>query len=167
MRLSQSEVARRLGISRRRVNELVMGHRAMSPDTAIRCALAFGLPASTWLAMQSDWDCWHTWQSLRQALQTPEGRAEVALPESLVEPVRAAGQAAAEPRRAPSPAAPTSPAAAPATGANGHTEGEASGADDRLDAAHPAAQRSTTRTGAPLTPAHALGAVRPVQRDPA
>jgi len=37
--LSQSETARQLGISRRRVNELVQGQRAMSPDTAIRCAL--------------------------------------------------------------------------------------------------------------------------------
>ena len=36
--ISQTRAARLLGVSRRRVNELVMGHRAMSPDTALRCA---------------------------------------------------------------------------------------------------------------------------------
>ena len=63
--LTQTEAARRLGVSRRRVNELVHGKRAMSPDTAIRCAEAFGLPATLWLSMQADWDAWRTWKTLR------------------------------------------------------------------------------------------------------
>ena len=70
--LNQSEAARRLGVSRRRLHELVHGKRAMSPDTAIRCAQAFGLPATDWLAMQSAWDAWTTWQHLRHA---PAGAA--------------------------------------------------------------------------------------------
>jgi addiction module HigA family antidote len=65
--MTQTEAARRLGVSRRRVNELVLGRRSMSPDTAIRCALTFGLPATDWLAMQSEWDSFQTWKSLRQA----------------------------------------------------------------------------------------------------
>ena len=68
MAISQSEAARRLGISRRRVNEIVMGHRAMSPDTAIRCALAFGLAADEWLALQARWDSYHAWKQLRRTL---------------------------------------------------------------------------------------------------
>jgi len=67
--LTQTEAARRLGISRRRINELVMGHRAMSPDTAIRCALAFGLPTATWLALQADFDSYHAWQGLKRAMR--------------------------------------------------------------------------------------------------
>ena len=63
--MSQSDAARKLGISRRRVHELVHGKRAMSPDSAIRCAQAFGLPAAAWLAMQADWDAWQTWHQLR------------------------------------------------------------------------------------------------------
>jgi antitoxin HigA-1 len=63
--LSQSEAARRLGVSRRRLHELVHAKRGMSPDTAIRCAQAFGLPANDWLAMQSAWDAWAAWQHLR------------------------------------------------------------------------------------------------------
>mmetsp|Transcript_32980 Transcript_32980/g.77371 ORF Transcript_32980/g.77371 Transcript_32980/m.77371 type:complete len:111 (+) Transcript_32980:1101-1433(+) len=65
--LTQAETARRLGISRRRVNELVQGQRAMSPDTAIRCAFAFGLPVTQWLAMQAAWDSFHAWKALRGA----------------------------------------------------------------------------------------------------
>lgn len=65
--ISQSEAARRLGMSRRRVHELVQGQRGMSPDTAIRCALAFGLPVTRWLGLQADWDSYHAWQALRRA----------------------------------------------------------------------------------------------------
>ncbi len=39
MGISQQTLARELGISRRRVNELIRGHRAITPDTAIRLAV--------------------------------------------------------------------------------------------------------------------------------
>lgn len=67
--LTQGEAAARLGVSRRRVNELLSGRRGMSPDTAIRCALAFGLPATYWLALQAAWDSFHAWKALRVALR--------------------------------------------------------------------------------------------------
>jgi addiction module HigA family antidote len=71
--LSQSEAARRLGISRRRMHEIVQGQRAMTPDTAIRCALAFGVPASHLLHLPAGWDSFHVWQdicrSIRQEMQ--------------------------------------------------------------------------------------------------
>ncbi len=63
--ITQTEAAKRLGVSRRRVNELVQGHRAMTPDTAIRCAQAFGLPAADWLQMQAAWDSHAAWKALR------------------------------------------------------------------------------------------------------
>jgi addiction module HigA family antidote len=65
--MTQTEAARRLGVSRRRINELVQGRRAMSADTAIRCALAFGLPATDWLAMQADWDSYLAWKVMARA----------------------------------------------------------------------------------------------------
>jgi len=64
--MTQTEAARRLGISRRRLNELIQGHRSMTPDTAIRCAMAFGLPVSQWLVLQADWDAYQTWKTLRR-----------------------------------------------------------------------------------------------------
>ncbi|HNK18540.1 MAG TPA: HigA family addiction module antitoxin [Piscinibacter sp.] len=65
--MTQTEAARRLGVSRRRINELVQAKRAMSPDTAIRCALAFGLPAGEWLALPAEWDGFQAWKALRRA----------------------------------------------------------------------------------------------------
>ena len=56
--LSQDALARELGTSRRRVNELVRGRRGITPDTAMRLAQCFGLDASFWLHMQAAWDAY-------------------------------------------------------------------------------------------------------------
>jgi antitoxin HigA-1 len=64
--LTQGEAARRLGISRRRVNELVGAQRQLTPDTAIRCAMAFGWPVAEALALQAAWDSFHAWQAVRR-----------------------------------------------------------------------------------------------------
>ena len=63
--LNQSEAARLLGMSRRRLHELVHGQRAMSPDTAIRCARVFRVDAGFWLAQQAAWDSFHAWKRQR------------------------------------------------------------------------------------------------------
>lgn len=67
--MTQTEAARHLGISRRRLNELIQGHRGMSPDTAIRCAIAFGVPVAQWLALQSDWDSYQAWKTVRRQVR--------------------------------------------------------------------------------------------------
>lgn len=54
--LTQTELAGALGISRRRVNELVNGRRAITPDTAVRLALFFGNDAAFWMHLQVAWD---------------------------------------------------------------------------------------------------------------
>lgn len=54
--ISQTELAAALGISRRRVNELVNGRRAITPDTAVRLAMYFGNDASFWMHLQVAWD---------------------------------------------------------------------------------------------------------------
>lgn len=63
--LSQSQAARLLGLSRRRLHEVVHGQRAMTPDTAVRCAIVFRTDAMFWLALQAAWDSFHAWKSLR------------------------------------------------------------------------------------------------------
>ena len=65
MGLSQCEAAQLLGVSRRRLNEIVVGRRSLSADTALRCALAFGLDASFWMALQARWDSFHAWKAWR------------------------------------------------------------------------------------------------------
>ena len=66
--LSQTEAARLLGVSRRRLHELVQGQRDMTPDTAIRCALVFRSDTNFWLALQAAWDSFHAWKQLRSQL---------------------------------------------------------------------------------------------------
>jgi addiction module HigA family antidote len=54
--ISQTELAAALGISRRRVNELINGRRAITPDTAVRLAMYFGNDAAFWMHLQVAWD---------------------------------------------------------------------------------------------------------------
>ena len=54
--ISQTELAQALGVSRRRVNELINGRRAITPDTAVRLALFFGNEAAFWMHLQVAWD---------------------------------------------------------------------------------------------------------------
>jgi addiction module HigA family antidote len=54
--ITQQALATALGISRRRVNELIRGHRGVTADTAVRLARYFGNEASMWMQLQSDWD---------------------------------------------------------------------------------------------------------------
>ncbi len=54
--ITQDALAQALGISRRRINELVCGKRSITPDTAVRLALHFGSDAAFWLELQFAWD---------------------------------------------------------------------------------------------------------------
>jgi len=64
--ISQSTFAIRLGVSFPRLNEIIRGKRAVTPDTALRLARVLGMPADFWLGLQTDWDLWHAMRS-RQA----------------------------------------------------------------------------------------------------
>lgn len=59
LRLTQSALAIRLGISFPRLNEIVRGKRGVTPDTALRLARVVGMSADFWLGLQQDWDLWH------------------------------------------------------------------------------------------------------------
>lgn len=78
--LSQTDAARALGVSRRRLHEIVQGRRGMTPDTAIRCAMAFGTDAAFWLSLQAAWDNFHTWKSFRAKSTLHALRGFCALP---------------------------------------------------------------------------------------
>jgi len=54
--LSQSALADALGVSRRRINEIVRGRRAITLDTALRLGHYFGTGPEFWLSLQSLWD---------------------------------------------------------------------------------------------------------------
>lgn len=63
--LSQSELANRLGVSRRAVNDLVHERRAVNPDLAHRLARVFATTPEFWLRLQEAVDVWETLQANR------------------------------------------------------------------------------------------------------
>jgi len=54
--ITQSDLARELSVSRRRVNEIVNGQRSISADTALRLALYFHTTPMFWLEKQQLWE---------------------------------------------------------------------------------------------------------------
>ena len=54
--VTQRELATRLGVSYPRINELIHGKRAVTPDTALRLEQLLGMPAQFWLNLQLAWD---------------------------------------------------------------------------------------------------------------
>ncbi len=66
--LTQTELARRLGVSYPRLNEIIKGRRSVTPDTALRLSRVLGMSADFWLGLQQDWDLWH-------AMNSPEAKA--------------------------------------------------------------------------------------------
>jgi addiction module HigA family antidote len=61
--ITQSAFAIRLGVSFPRINEVINGKRAVTPDTALRLARVTGMSADFWLGLQQDWDLWHALRS--------------------------------------------------------------------------------------------------------
>jgi addiction module HigA family antidote len=56
MGLSQSGLARALGVPPRRINEIVLGKRAVTADTDLRLARYFGMSEGFFLGLQIDYD---------------------------------------------------------------------------------------------------------------
>jgi antitoxin HigA-1 len=56
MKVSQNALARAIGVAPRRINEIVLGKRAITADTALRLAKTFGTSEGFWLGLQSDYD---------------------------------------------------------------------------------------------------------------
>ena len=56
MGISQYRLAKDISVPSRRINEIVLGKRAVSPDTALRLARYFGLSEPFWLNLQARYD---------------------------------------------------------------------------------------------------------------
>lgn len=56
--MTQTELAKRLGVSRLSVSELLLEKRALSPDMAIRVARLTNTTPESWLRMQEALDLW-------------------------------------------------------------------------------------------------------------
>lgn len=56
MAVSQNALARSVGVPPRRINEIVLGKRAITADTDLRLARYFGMSEGFFLGLQSDYD---------------------------------------------------------------------------------------------------------------
>jgi addiction module HigA family antidote len=56
MDLSQNRLALDIGVPARRINEIVLGKRRITADTALRLARYFGNSPQSWLGLQMDYD---------------------------------------------------------------------------------------------------------------
>ena len=54
--LSQNALAREIGVPPRRINEIILGKRGISADTALRLAKHFGNAPRYWMELQADFD---------------------------------------------------------------------------------------------------------------
>lgn len=56
MNLSQNRLAIDIGVDARRINEIVLGKRSITADTALRLARFFGNSPRFWLGLQTQYD---------------------------------------------------------------------------------------------------------------
>jgi len=66
--VGQIEAARKLGISLNRLNEIVLGKRGITADTALRLGRFLKTSPQLWMRLQADWD-------LHQAMQREARKA--------------------------------------------------------------------------------------------
>lgn len=56
LELSQNRLALAMSVPPRRINEIVLGKRSITADTALRLAMYFGTSAEFWIGLQGQYD---------------------------------------------------------------------------------------------------------------
>jgi addiction module HigA family antidote len=69
MNLSQNRLAIDIGVDARRINEIVLGTRSVTADTALRLSRYFGTSPQFWLGLQAEYDLDVTLDSLGDRLE--------------------------------------------------------------------------------------------------
>ncbi len=56
LNLSQNRLAIDIGVDARRINEIVLGRRSITADTALRLSRYFGTSPQFWMGLQAEYD---------------------------------------------------------------------------------------------------------------
>ncbi len=75
MALSQNALARAVHVPPRRINEIVLGKRAMTADTDLRLTRYFGMSEGFFLGLQADYDLMQRRREIAGELNTITPRA--------------------------------------------------------------------------------------------
>ncbi len=73
MEISQTRLANTIGVPPRRINEIVLGKRGITADTALRLAQVFGTSVQFWMGLQDEYE-------LREARETIKDQLEQMMP---------------------------------------------------------------------------------------
>ena len=68
----QNALARAISVPPRRINEIVLGKRGITADTALRLSRAFGTSEGFWMGLQADYDLEETRKRIDGALKHVE-----------------------------------------------------------------------------------------------
>lgn len=75
MTLSQTALANAIGVPPRRINEIVLGKRAITADTDLRLARYFGMSEGFFLGLQSDYELMQRRRQIGDKLKAIRPRA--------------------------------------------------------------------------------------------
>ena len=67
--LSEYQLAKDLKVQRSRLNEIVLGKRSLSSDTALRLAIYFGTTPNFWINLQAQYDLEVANRTLRKRIE--------------------------------------------------------------------------------------------------
>ena len=68
LKLSVSEAARQLGVSRQTLHRIMAGTHSITPEMAVRIGKFCGNGPGLWLRIQQRYDLWHVEQRLRDEI---------------------------------------------------------------------------------------------------
>ena len=74
--ISQYALAQGIGVSPRRINEIVKGIRGITVDTALRFSAFFGTDAQSWINLQTHYDTEQARESMAAVLAAIAARAK-------------------------------------------------------------------------------------------
>ncbi len=66
LKLSVTEAAKALDVSRKTLSAILNGRAGISPEMAVRLSIAFGTSAESWLNQQTHYDLWHAEQRRKE-----------------------------------------------------------------------------------------------------
>jgi len=78
LNMTQQQLADAICITRVRINEIILGKRSITPDTAFRLAKFFNTTPDFWINLQSHYDMWNTFQKRKKEYDTIRPLSEVA-----------------------------------------------------------------------------------------
>lgn len=59
LNITVSELAEKIGVSRKAISAIVNEHKSVTPEMAMRLSKAMGTTPKLWLNLQSNYDLWH------------------------------------------------------------------------------------------------------------